>query len=96
MTKILNNIVLFPGVENNKLKEIENDLLITQKKIKSQMNFPDYDLIQIDKKDIITFAEYGDVMFFDTFTARRLISCLATRIVEQENIINDLSESQDD
>ena len=32
MTKILDNIILFPGKENSKLIEIEQELAIIQKK----------------------------------------------------------------
>jgi hypothetical protein len=95
MSKILDNIILFPGKENSQLIEIEKELMILQKKLKSLMHSKDFDLHQIDDKDVEKLAEYADVMFFDTFTARRLISNLASRIIEQQQIINEMQEAAD-
>ncbi len=85
MSKILDNIILFPGKENNQLIEIEQQLLVVQKKIKEQMSKPNFDTQIISDQDLNMLANYGDIMFFDSFTARRLISILSTRIIEQIN-----------
>ena len=37
MTKILDNIILFPGKENRQLIEIEQELIIIQKKMKAYL-----------------------------------------------------------
>ena len=52
MTKILDNIILFPGKENSQLIEIEQELAIIQKKMKALMNLNDFDLHPIDNKDV--------------------------------------------
>ncbi len=52
MTKILDNIILFPGKENAQLIEIEQELTIVQKKMKALMNLNDFDLHPIDNKDV--------------------------------------------
>jgi hypothetical protein len=94
MTKILDNIILFPGKENNQLIEIEQKLLLVQKKLKEQMSKPNFDVLIISEKDLDTLANYGDIMFFDSFTARRLISILSRTIIEQRNDI--WGESEED
>lgn len=87
MTKILDNIILFPGKENKRLIEVEEELLQLQQKLKMQMNRIDFDSQILNDKDLELLANYGDVMFFDSFTARRLISVLSTIIVEQDDDI---------
>jgi len=94
MTKILDNIILFPGKENNQLIEIEQQLLVVQKKLKQQMSNPNFDVLIISEKDLDTLSNYGDIMFFDSFTARRLISILSRTIIEQRNDI--WGESEED
>jgi hypothetical protein len=95
MTKILDNIILFPGKENGQLIQIEQELTILQKKMKALMNLNDFDLHPIDNKDVEKLSEYGDIMFFDSFTARRLISNLAARIIEQQHILDEINEAAD-
>lgn len=87
MTKILDNIILFPGKENKRLIEVEEELLQLQQKLKMQMNRVDFDSQILNDKDLELLANYGDVMFFDSFTARRLISVLSTIIVEYDDDI---------
>lgn len=95
MTKILDNIILFPGKENNQLIQIEQELTIVQKKMKALMNLNDFDLHPIDDNDVEKLAEYGDIMFFDSFTARRLIANLATKIIDQKHILDEITKAAD-
>jgi len=94
MTKILDNIILFPGKENSRLVEIEQELLVLQKKLKEQMSKPNFEVLVTSEKDLDLLANYGDIMFFDSFTARRLISILSRTIIEQRNDI--WKESEED
>lgn len=94
MTKILDNIILFPGKENSQLIEIEQQLLVLQKKLKEQMSKPNFEVLVTSEKDLDLLANYGDIMFFDSFTARRLISILSRTIIEQRNDI--WKESEED
>jgi len=94
MTKILDNIILFPGKENSRLVEIEQELLVFQKKLKEQMSKPNFEVLVISEKDLDLLANYGDIMFFDSFTARRLISILSKTIIEQRNDV--WKESEED
>jgi len=94
MTKILDNIILFPGKENSRLVEIEQELLVLQKKLKEQMSKPNFEVLVISEKDLDLLANYGDIMFFDSFTARRLISILSKTIIEQRNDV--WKESEED
>jgi len=94
MTKILDNIILFPGKENSQLIEIEQQLLVLQKKLKEQMSKPNFEVLVTSEKDLDLLANYGDIMFFDSFTARRLISILSRTIIEQRNDV--WGESEED
>jgi len=78
-----------------KVMKIEQELTIVQKKMKALMNLNDFDLHPIDNKDVEKLAEYADIMFFDSFTARRLISNLAARIIEQQHILDEINEAAD-
>jgi len=83
MSDKLNNIILFPGVLNDQLQELETKLLKTQKLIALQMDDPNWDVMPLDDIIIEQLAEYGDVMSFKDHVARRLIACLATELGKQ-------------
>lgn len=92
MNKNFNNVILFPGVENKKVQEIEYQLSATQNKINTIMMLNDYEQHPIDDKELMDLAEYGDVMSFASLAARRLISCLAAEVIKQRQIIDEIEE----
>jgi hypothetical protein len=92
MNKNFDNVILFPGVENKQVQEIETRLSGTQIKMNTIMMLNDYDRHPIDDRDLMDLAEYGDVMSFASLAARRLISCLAAEVLKQRQIIDEIEE----
>lgn len=92
MNKNFNNVIVFPGVENKKVQEIEHQLSTTQNRINTIMMLNDYEQHPIDDKELMDLAEYGDVMSFASLAARRLISCLAAEVIKQRQIIDEIEE----
>jgi hypothetical protein len=94
MKKNLNNIYLFPGVVNPKIQDMELDMCAAQERLNHIFSLDDYEFgfQKMKEKDLEILADYGDVMSFNSLTARRLISVLALMVIKQEEVINELED----
>ena len=94
MKKNLNNIYVFPGVVNPKIKDLELDMFATQERLNHIFNLDDFEFgaQKITQKDLEILADYADVMSFNSLAARRLISVLAMTVIRTEEVINEIEE----
>ncbi len=99
MSGKLDNVIVFPGVENKQVEDVKKQeeevlkiLKEIQHKINSFVSIKDYQLQCLQGEAIFYLAEYGDVMTFTPIAARRLIKVLAKEVLSLNGILDDLEE----
>ncbi len=100
MSGKLDNVIVFPGVENKQVEDAKKQeeqvlkrLKETQHQINSFISIKDFQLQSLTYPILKDLAQYGDVMTFTPIAARRLIRVLANEVLALNDIVNELEET---
>ena len=82
-SKNQNNVVEFPGVENRELREQKKRLAQIIVGIETKMNYPYWDIVSFDDRELQALANFGETLKFTPLVASRLASNLANQILKK-------------